>query len=319
MTENPVARPSFGQKARSRLTRAFALAALLALAAAVPFTSAIASAGTGTDAAKYYGYWNYDQPDALTLNNIDVLACPDGGGQCDRDLPLPLRVPQVGWVLFSPGPDGTVNGHTDQGCTWNFAVHATGLELSSTTQQCFNPNVGSAGTLTKWSVRVDGDRETESIVAVSHQPNGVDIIGTMASGSRTKVKDGAGNNRYVPRFLGDFTYDPADPGTLTNFVVTGNGGAYPEQGTVRLSRNGGTTVNAHTPDGCDWAMAVRGNTAELDPADQTCHTAGGARSLHYWALTTDDGRHLNGFLAGSTTADGQPPTDIHLFIGALTR
>jgi hypothetical protein len=65
-----------------------------------------------------------------------------------------------------------------------------GLELSSTTQQCFNQAIGSSGNLTKWSVQVNGNRETESIVAVSHQPNGVDLIGTMKSGSRTKVVDG---------------------------------------------------------------------------------------------------------------------------------
>jgi hypothetical protein len=307
--------------ARTRLAVLAAVAALFAVATAAPFGATTASADTHTNAAKYYGRWNYDQPDAATLNNIAVLECPDGSGQCDRQLPLPLRLPQVGWVVFSPGPNGTVNGHTDQGCTWNFTVHPTGLELSSTTQQCFNPAVGSVGNITKWSVQVRGNRETEQIMAISHQPNGVDLIAPMTSGSRTKVVHGQDNGRFAQRFLGDYRYDPADMHTLTNVVATDKSTVYPEQGTVRFSathKNGGK-INAHTPDGCDWTMDVRGDTAELDPATQTCHTANGNSSLHYWALVTDDGQHMNGFSAGSTTAPGQPPTNTYLYVGALTR
>ncbi|MGI8329961.1 hypothetical protein ACRYCC_08335 [Actinomadura scrupuli] len=306
---------------RTPLALLAAVVALLVGLTATPFGATTASADTHTNAAKYYGMWNYDQPDAATLNNISVLACPDGGGQCDPQLPLPLQVPQVGWVVFSPGPNGTVNGHTDQGCTWNFTVHLTGLELSSTTQQCFNPAVGSVGNLTKWSVQVHGNRETEQITAISHQPNGVGLIGTMKSGSRTKVVHGRHNGKFVQRFLGDYGYDPADMHTLINVVSTDKGTVYPAQGTVRFTATDTARgrINAHTPDGCDWTMGVRGNTAELDPATQTCHTATGDSSLHYWALVTDDGQHLNGFSAGSTTAPGQPPTNTFLYVGALTR
>src|SRR5258708_439039 len=133
---------------RNRL-RAALLSGLVAVAATAAFGSATAAAEPGSRAQKYYGYWNYDQPHAPTLNNVAVLACPDGTSQCDSQLPLPLRIPQIGWVLFSAGPGGTVNGHTDQGCTWNFTVTPGGLELSSTTQQCFNQNIGSAYNITK--------------------------------------------------------------------------------------------------------------------------------------------------------------------------
>src|SRR6059058_69547 len=111
--------------------RLLGLVTLVVIATALPLGPATASTGADTNAERYYGIWNYDQPNDATLNNVAVLACPDGGGQCDRDLPLPLRVPQIGWVEFSPGPHGTVNGRTDQGCVWNFTVHRTGLELSS--------------------------------------------------------------------------------------------------------------------------------------------------------------------------------------------
>lgn len=299
------------------------LAGLVALSvgqAATPSVATVSSAQR-TDAEKYYGTWNYDQPEAKTLNNITVLACPDGGGTCDPQLPLPLRVPQVGWVVFSPGPNGTVNGHTDQGCDWNFAVHPEGLELSSTTQECFGPAVGSVGNLTRWSVQIQGNRETEQITAISHQPNGVDIVGTMDSGSRTKVVHGQDNGRFVQRFLGDYRYDPADLHTLTNIVSTDNGTVYPEQGTVRFtkSRTAHGRIVARTPDGCDWTFAVHGDTAELDPATQTCHTTAGDKSLHYWALVTDDGKHLNAYSAGSTTPTGQPPVKTFLYVGSLTR
>lgn len=291
-------------------------AALLALATTTLLGSTAATAHASSNAQKYYGYWNYDQPNLASLNNVAVLACPDGTGQCGSPLPLPLRIPQIGWVLFSPGPDGTVNGHTDQGCTWNFTISLTGLELSSTTQQCFNQNIGSAYNITKWSVTVDGNKEQEQIVSVSHQPNGMDLLATMNSGSRTRVR---GETRHVQRFLGNYSYDPADFNTLTNIVSTDKGTVYPEQGTVQFTSKGKGIINAHTPDGCDWTLAVHGDTAELDPATQTCHTSSGDSSLRYWALVTDDGKHLNGFLSGSTTTNGQTPTNTYLFIGALTR
>ncbi|MFI9571912.1 hypothetical protein ACIG5D_10820 [Microbispora rosea] len=64
---------------------------------------------------------------------------------------------------------------------------------------------------------------------------------------------------------------------------------------------------------------MRGDTAELDPATQTCHSATGDTSLVYWALVTDDGRHMNAFRAGSTTTPNRPPANTFLYVGALTR
>jgi hypothetical protein len=303
---------------RMRTTLLACLAALFSTAVGVPYGLTEASAEPAPNVQKYLGYWNYDQPNLTTLNNVDVLACPGGGGQCDPQLPLPLKVPQVGWVLFSAGPNGTVNGHTDQGCTWNFKVTPAGLELSSTTQECFNHDIGSSGNITKWSVTVTGNKEHEQIVATSHQPDGVNLIGTMTSGSRTRV-DGPDGAKSFSRFLGAYTYNPADFNTLTNVVVTDKGTAYPEQGTVQFTRKNRSTILAHTPIGCNWTLAVRGNTAELDPATQTCHLANGQTSLRYWAIVTDDGEHMNAFRAGSTTLNDQQPANNYLYIGALTR
>lgn len=301
-----------------RITLPFGLVALFAVAVGMSY-GLTRAAEPAPSVQKYLGYWNYDQPNLTTLNNVDVLACPDGGGQCDTLLPLPLKVPQVGWVLFSEGLNGTINGHTDQGCTWNFRVTTTGLELSSTTQECFNPNIGSAGNIIKWSVTVDGDKEQEEIVAISHQPNGVDIIGTMNTGSRTRVNGVAEGTASLSHFLGAYSYDPADFHSLTNVVATDQGTAFTEQGTIQFTQKDLGTILAHTPDGCDWTFAVRGNTAELDPATQTCNLASGAISFHYWAMATDDGEHISAFRAGTTTLNGQQPINTFLYIGALTR
>ncbi len=294
----------------------FGLVALFAVAGGTSYGLVRASSVSSPSMQKYLGYWNYDLPNLTTLNNVGVLSCPDGGGQCDPLLPLPLKLPQVGWVLFSPGPNGTVNGHTDQGCTWNFRVTATDLELSSTTQTCFNPAVGSVGNITKWSVTVDGNKEHEEIFAVSHQPNGVDLIAPMKSGSRTRV-NGVGGTASFSHFLGKFSYDPADTSTLTNEQI-GNTGISPEQGIVQFTKKNYGTILAHTPDGCTWTFAVQGNTGELDPATQTCYLTSGDISFHYWAIVTD-GIHMDTFRAGTTTFNGKPPTNTYLYIGALTR
>ncbi|MGA4544379.1 hypothetical protein ACPA54_30760 [Uniformispora flossi] len=297
------------------------IGALFAALVSTSLAPTEAAANANADMAKYLGYWNYDQPNELTLNNVSVLACPDGTGACDRALPLPLRVPQVGWELFTPGPNGTVNGTSDQGCTWNFKVTRTGLELSSTTQQCFNPAVGSWGNLTKWNVQVKGNRETEQITAISHQPDGVDLIGTMKTGSRTKVVPGRDGGKFIHGFVGDYTRTPADMHSLVNVAVTDQGMAYPAQDALHITadRAAKGRINAHTADGCNWSFSVRGNTAELDPATQTCHTETGDLTLLYWAMATDDGRHINDFLHGTITRPGMPTSNVYLYSGLLAR
>jgi hypothetical protein len=107
------------RRVRLWITLVLASAALLAVAVPVGVASASSSARD-----KYLSRWNYDQPDTATGNNVAVLACRDGGTSCSHNpnLPLPLSIPQVGWIEFSPGPSGTLYGHTDQGCTWNFFV-----------------------------------------------------------------------------------------------------------------------------------------------------------------------------------------------------
>jgi hypothetical protein len=164
------------------------------------------------------------------------------------------------------------------------------------------------------------NHQRETIIGVSHQPTG-DLVTTMHSGARTRVS-GVGGFHAMARFLGDWTYDPASPQTLVNLVVTIPSGAglpslSPVQGAVRVTSEHYGTITAHTADGCRWPLAVQGNTAELDPATQTCHLASGTVTLLFWSAASD-GEHENSVMAGSTDLNGQQ-SNFYLFIGALTK
>jgi hypothetical protein len=302
-----------GQRTWLRVASLFGLVTLVAVG--LPSRVAHASPAREPDVQKYLGTWNYDMPDLATGLNIDVLTCPDGGNGCNSPFPLPLRVPQVGNVVFSAEPDGTVVGVTDQGCHWHFAATPGSLELIGRTQSCFNRAFGGTATITQWTVTVDGVHERESITAISHQPTG-DLIATVRYGARTRAT-GVGSLNSFSRFLGAYTYDPANSQTLVNTVVTDHGSDYPAQGTVWFTSELYGTIVAHTPEGCSWTLAVQGNTAELNPAPQTCALATGTLGLHYWAVATD-GEHDDFFLAGTNDQNGQS-TNFYLFIGALTR
>jgi hypothetical protein len=292
------------------------LVALVAVGFGATARPAEASSAPEASMQKYLGTWNYDMPDLATGLNILVLSCPNGGNTCNSPLPLPLKIPQIGNVVFSPASDGTVLGVTDQGCHWRFAVTPRSLELIGQNQRCFNHNIGSAYTLTRWSVTVDGNHEHESIVSFSHQPTGDLIADTLDYGARTRAT-GVGGFHSFSRFLGGWNYDPANWQTLVNVVTTDQGTAYPAHGTVWFSSEDYGTLVAQTPDGCRWTLAVQGNTAELNPATQTCQLATGTVSLRYWAVATD-GEHADFFMAGSDNLNGQQK-NFYLFIGALTK
>jgi hypothetical protein len=297
----------------------FGLAVLIA--AGMPASIAEASPPPQANAHKYLGTWNYDQPDPATMRNIAVLSCPPGGNGCASGLlPLPLHIPQIGNIVFSATANGRVVGRTDQGCTWTFTVTTRSLELSPPAQSCFNHTIGSAYTLTRWSVTVVGNHERETITGISHQPTG-DLVTTMHHGARTRVT-GVGGFPAMARFLGLWTYDPASPHTLVNMVVTvppagGVPGISPVQGAVRVTSQRHGAVVAHTADGCRWTLAVQGNTAELDPATQTCQLASGTVTLLFWSAASD-GEHQNAVMAGIEDRNGQEST-FYLYIGALTK
>lgn len=296
----------------------FGLAVLTA--AGVPAGIAEATPPPQASAHPYLGTWNYDQPDPATMRNIAVLSCPPGEAGCPSGLlPLPLHIPQIGNIVFSAAANGMVVGRTDQGCTWTFRVATDSLELSEA-QSCSNRNIGSAYTLTRWSVTVVGNHERETIIGISHQPTG-DLVTTMHHGARTRVT-GVGGLPAMARFLGGWTYDPASSQTLVNMLVTvAVGGGVPSlspvQGEVRVTSQRYGVIVAHTDDGCQWTLAVQGNTAELDPPTQTCQLASGTVTLFFWSAASDGDRQ-NSVMAGIKDLNGQA-SNLYLYIGALTK
>jgi hypothetical protein len=252
------------------------------------------------------GTWNYDQPDSKTMTNIAVISCPPGTPSC-ATMP-PIAIPQVGYVVFSAGPDGSVIGRTDQGCTWRFTPVPGGLELSpGKAQTCFNHVIGSSYTMTRWSVRFFGRHETEHIAAVSHLPYG-DFEFVLENGKRTRAQP---SPAAVRRFTGTWQYTPADPNTGVNIKTT----TYPPPvgpvksaltGQITFTSRHGDLISARTGDGCTWTLAVAGNTAELNPARQTCTQGGTTRTMSFWSIASD-GRQQVSVIAGT-----DPPGNSYL-------
>lgn len=256
--------------------------------------------------ARYLGVWNYDQPNSKTMTNIAVISCPAGSTNCAGT--PPISIPQIGTVTFSAGPAGTVTGRTDQGCTWRFAAHPGGLELSPSPQYCFNHVIGSGYTITRWSITFSGQHEKEYITAVSHLPYG-NYAFVLKNGRRTKAVNGPEAAR---RFTGTWQYDTADPGTGLNTETT----VYTEPGgelrTVKSTLSGqitftarrGGLITARTADGCAWTLAVAGNTAELQPAEQECKRGGVTTAMSFWSIASN-GRQQVAIIAGTNAKSGK--------------
>jgi hypothetical protein len=192
----------------ARLWMALLFGLVVLTAAGAPAGIAEATPPPQASAQPYLGTWNYDQPDPATMRNIAVLSCPPGEEGCPSGLlPLPLHIPQIGNIVFSAAANGMVVGRTDQGCTWTFRIATDSLELSEA-QFCLNRNIGSAYTLTRWSVTVVGNHERETIIGISHQPTG-DLVTTMHDGARTRVTGVGG----FPAMAGSSASGPTTPRT----------------------------------------------------------------------------------------------------------
>jgi hypothetical protein len=287
--------------------RAVAIAATVAVtlagAAAVLSSSparAVSQVPSGIE--RDLGTWNYDQPNSQSMTNIAVVSCPRGTASCSAVPPISL--PQIGYVVFSAGPDGSVTGRTDQGCTWHFMPSPGGLELSPGNQSCLNQVVGSRYTITRWSVTFSGRHEAESITAVSHLPYGVFEF-VLQNGERTRAET---SPAAVRRFTGAWQYSPANPNTELNIETT----VYPAPvgpvrsaltGQVTFTASHGSVISARTQDGCTWTLAVAGNTAELDPAQQTCTRNGTTTTMNFWSIASN-GRQQVSIIAGIDAQGG---------------
>ncbi|GAB2550058.1 hypothetical protein [Nocardia heshunensis] len=247
------------------------------------FTAALAAACASTPTAPatetYQGRWNYDLPDAATMTNIATMNIGDG-----------VQGPQIGDIVFTPaGPDRVV-GRTDVGCTWQFTITPTGLDLAAPNQTCHNPTAGYAYTMTEWSIHVTGSHETESIKAISHHEDR-DYEFDLPHGARTRAPES--DPKSASAFQGTWTYGPPNPRTGANTRLAPTAAPTPLSGSIVITPNYAARLTAHTADGCDWSLLARGNTAKLDPPTQTCTLADSAVTLTYWTIATDGHRELS--------------------------
>lgn len=314
----------------SRLLLAMAVSLALSLLVGVPELQqgqADASTARGATSRNYLGTWNYDMPDRVTMRNVATASCSPSNTKCSGTAQHGgsgslFELPQIGYVTFSQAPDGAIVGHTDQGCTWRFEPRPRSLELTPPSQSCFNHVIGSGYTITRWSVTVLGRHERETIAAVSHLPIG-DYDFLLGDGRRTKVPDKT-PHAAIGQFVGSWTYDTPDPRSQVNIMTTqesGPGGVVvrhsPKHGVVTFTPHGSDALTARTKDGCTWTLAVRGNTAELAPAVQTCQRTNATVILRFWSIASD-GRHQDSIITGAEDGGGQT-SNFSLSIGALTK
>ncbi len=266
-----------------------------------------------TQDGKYAGAWNYDQPSAVTGANVGTIQCPATG---KANQAFVLVVPQIGNLTITRKEGDRLEGRTDQGCTWTFKDDGSSSELEPAPQSCFNKVIGSSYTITHWSIRVNGNHETESIEAKSHLPMG-DCDFTLKQGRRTKADD----TDSTGLFVGNWAYDPPNPQTHSNmlqFMYLGDSepGASPQAGLVSFSKAGEHTLTAHTADGCSWRLDVYGNTALLS-SPQTCDVAGSKITMNHWSIASN-GAQQNAVMSMRQDVEGKTRTAL-LAAGTLSK
>jgi hypothetical protein len=233
---------------------------------------------------RFAGVWSYDMPGASAGVNFGTIRCP---AKFKGNAEFVMTVPQIGTLALNWKVDGQLEGRTDQGCTWTFKGDGSAAELNPTPQSCFNKVIGSSYTITRWSFRVDGNRQTEAIEAKSRRPMG-DCDFTL-NGSRTRADEADSSGLFV----GAWKYDAPNPRMHSNmlqFMQPGEGERpdpdTPQTGAVSFSKAGDHTLTARTSDGCSWLLDVHGNTALL-PAPQTCEIAGSTTTMNHWTIASD--------------------------------
>ncbi len=264
---------------------------------------------------KYAGNWNYDQPSASAGVNIGTIRCPATKGNGE----FVLTVPQIGNLTLKKKEDGHLEGRTDQGCTWTFKDNGSSAELDPVPQSCFNKVIRSSYTITRWSFQVDGNHQSESIEAKSHQPMG-DCDFVLRQGKRTKADDD--DSAWL--FVGAWEYDAPDARTRSNMLQsTQLGGEQhsapdvsPQRGVVSVSKTGDHTLTARTADGCSWLLDDHGNTALL-PSPQTCESAGSRITMNHWTIASD-GEHQSSTM-NLTQDSGGKIRIVLLATGRLTK
>ena len=278
---------------------------------------AVAASCCAAQQSSYLGVWNYDQPNGRTSENIAQLLCPAPKGSPADIHGFGMMIPQIGNLTITEAAAGHLKGVTDQGCSWTFKAGPSSAELDPASQTCFNKVIGSSYTITQWSIRVNGNQESETLMAKSHHQMG-DCDFVMQNGKRTKANDIDSSGLFV----GDWRYDTFDPKTRVNVAqkICGEKSAQPApvpmSGTVTISKVSDGVLEAATSDGCSWKLKVQGNTAILD-SPQSCEKDGKASRLNSWTIASD-GQHQLSSMNSEQKSAGASCT-IALGTGSLSR
>jgi hypothetical protein len=288
---------------------------LLALASALGLS--VVTSCCAAQESKYLGVWNYDQPSEKASQNMAQLQCPAPKGSPEGMHGFGMVIPQIGNLTITKAPDGHLKGRTDQGCTWTFKAGSKSAELDPASQTCFNKVIGSSYTITQWSIRVDGQQESETLVAKSHHQMGDCDFG-LPNGKRKK----ADNTDSSGLFVGNWHYDTSDPRTRLNVAqqICGGESAQPApvpiSGTINFSKVSDGVLALETPDGCSWKLNVQGNTAILD-SPQSCEKDGKTTKMKSWTIASD-GEHQLSTMSNEQTV-GEENCSAVLGTGSLTR
>jgi hypothetical protein len=253
--------------------RRFFLATLLLLISCASNTTS-----NGEEADPFVGVWNYDQPNLTAGTNIAALECPAAKNGAPA---FSTQVPQIGNITFEKSGSTGLRGITDQGCSWSFVVSGSQATMSPPAQSCFNKVIGSRYTITRWTLRAEGDHAVEELQAISHQA--VDCPFALGAGARTKVN--TSKREDTERFVGSWFYLPPDA-LQTNVASVAcmqqMPSFVPVMGTIMIERSGDHLLTATEPLGCKRQLRVLGNTAELVPGDASC-----GHALSFWSMASD--------------------------------
>jgi hypothetical protein len=279
-----------------------ALALALAVAGCAP-TDEEPPDGSSDPADRFVGIWTYDLPDPETGVNVATLHCPD------PDVPE-LALPQIGTLALRRTAPGRLEGQTDQGCTWAFAVEGATAELSPADQACHNEVFDLGYTIHRWSLALDGERGDERLEATSVN-GGMDCAFDLPMGRRSRVT-AAGD--VAAAFVGTWHPghpDPASGGNIAQVVCpAGEPGGPPSVrfepliGPVQMTRTGDTTLTAADAEGCRFDLEVLGNLASLEGGEQSCtRSEGTAVSVSFWAFAAEGDRAFE-IVSGTRTEGG---------------
>jgi hypothetical protein len=289
----------------------------LALVLSLAATPLAGCSGSSSDAAEssdptapFVGTWNYDQPNTASGLGIATLSCPAGNGRPA----LALKQPQVGNVVYTKTGDGTFSGTTDVGCHWTFAVNGNTADLSPASQRCENNALGASYTLTKWTITVQGNTETETIEAAADPSTGCKW--ELPQAGRTLVDPNAADDPTTA-FVGTWAFDAPDFAAGRNVAMltcpAGPGAGQPKfvpfGGTLSIAKSADQLVTL-TSGQCSWNFHVDGTTAELQVGGPPCPTG---QAPSFWTMVSD-GQHIS-----AVVSEANQGCRLVLGSGALTK